>query len=294
MALSLGKSVPYRHPSSVTRLILLLSLSVVLMVLDHRGNHLETIRATLSLVVYPVQIVAALPGKAIGWAAEAFRSGESIEAENRKLKQERRQLLARTQRMEALEAENRRLRELLHSASRAAERAVVADLLEVHPEPFSRTIVINKGKKDDVYVGQPIIDTRGVVGQITAVGALTSRGTLITDPSHATPVQVNRNGLRTILIGTGDQYFVDAPYLTASADIREGDLLVTSGMAGTFPAGYPVAVVTKIVNDPNEAFLQVRARVKAQLNHNKEVLLIWRDNAPAASSFDAEKRHEPQ
>jgi rod shape-determining protein MreC len=177
--------------------------------------------------------------------------------------------------LEALEAENKRLRDLLGSAARVADRAVVAELVEVSLEPFTRKIVVAKGSRDSVYLGQPVIDAYGIIGQVTEVGPYASKATLITDPGHAIPVLVNRNGLRTIVFGTGAPDRVNVPYLTATADIREGDLLVSSGMGGRFPPGYPVAQVTAVVKDPNEAFLKISAKPMARLNYGKEVLLIW-------------------
>ncbi|HJX17592.1 MAG TPA: rod shape-determining protein MreC, partial [Acidiferrobacterales bacterium] len=142
-------------------------------------------------------------------------------------------------------------------------------------EPYRHAVVIAKGAKDGLYLGQPVIDTYGIRGQVSEVGILQSTAILITDPSHAIPVQVNRNGLRAIAFGTGTADSVSIRYLTASADIKEGDLLVSSGIGGGFPFGYPVAKVKKIVNDPNESFLDISATPLARLSHNKEVLLIW-------------------
>jgi rod shape-determining protein MreC len=151
---------------------------------------------------------------------------------------------------------------------------MVAELMEVSLEPFSRRLLIRRGSRDGVYIGQPVIDAYGIVGQVTRLAPHVSTVTLITDPSHATPVLDNRSGLRTVVFGSGDQDVLTVPYLSGSADIKEGDLLVSSGMGGVFPAGYPVATVTKIEGSPSESFLLVQARPAAQLNHGKQVLLI--------------------
>ena len=184
-------------------------------------------------------------------------------------------LLARLQQFDSLEAENIRLRNMLGSAARVADRALAADLKEVSPEPFTRKVVVARGSRDGVYVGQPVIDAHGIMGQVTQVASHVSRVTLITDAGHAIPVLDNRSGLRTLVFGTGDPDSMRVPYLTASEDIKEGDLLVSSGMGGTFPPGYPVAQVLKIANDPNESFLDILVKPAAQLNHGKQVLLIW-------------------
>ena len=266
---------PLRGPSTLTRLVLLAALSGGLMMLDHRGQHLEQIRAGLRLLLYPVQVVASIPAVMYHGVTGFFATGTSLREDNEQLKEERLQLLARLQQFQAIEAENDRLRGLLGSATRVADRALAADLLEVSLEPFTRRIILARGVRDGVFVGQPVIDAHGIMGQITDVAGHMSTATLITDPGHAIPVLVNRSGLRAIVIGTGDQDTVKIPYLTGVADIREGDLLVSSGMGGTFPAGYPVAEVARIVNDPNEAFLEITARPAARLNHSKQVLLVW-------------------
>lgn len=264
-----------RRPSSLTRLVLLVALSVFLMVLDHQGHHLPKIRAALSVLVYPIQFAAALPVRASGWITEVLATGKTLRERNSQLRAERSDHLARLQKLEALEAENKRLRDLLGSAERVADRAVVAELVEVSLEPFTRKIVVDRGSRDEVYLGQPVIDTHGIVGQITEVGVFTSKSTLITDPGHAIPVVLNRSGLRAVVFGTGASDRVTVPYMAPSADVQEGDLLVSSGMGGHFPPGYPVAQVTEIIRDPNEAFLKISAKPTARLDYGKEVLLIW-------------------
>ncbi|MGE5240837.1 MAG: rod shape-determining protein MreC [Bacteroidota bacterium] len=268
-----GRSI--RAPSSLTRLILLSALSVALMMLDHRGHHLEKIRAGLNTLAYPIQVIAAAPAYVGRGVADFFTARGTLRADNEKLLAEQQLLLARQQQFDALEAENERLRRMLGSAAQIADKAMAADLVEVSSEPFTRKVVVAKGSQDGVYLGQPVIDANGIMGQVTQVAVNVSRVTLITDAGHAIPVLDNRSGLRALVFGTGDQDTVKVPYLTANADIKEGDLLVSSGMGGTFPPGYPVATVSKIVNDPNESFLSITAVPAAYLNHGKQVLLIW-------------------
>lgn len=267
-----------RTPSNLVRFVFVVLLSVGLMMLDHQGRHLGRIRSVLSIALYPFQAVATVPTRTGAWLIEFFRSDRAMREDYEKLRTERPLLLANLQKYEALEAENNHFRRLLNAAERVSERALVAELLEVGPEPFTRKIVITKGERHGVYLGQPVIDAFGIMGQVTEVDPYTSRVTLITDPSHAIPVQINRSGLRAMVFGTG-QDAVAVRYLTAHADIQAGDLLVSSGIGGRFPAGYPVARVSRINNDPNEAFLAVEAEPVAQLGHNKEVLLIWPGSA---------------
>lgn len=272
-----------RTPSNLTRFVALALLSVGLMLLDARGHHLQKIREGLRVVFKPIQVVAATPARVGGWLRDFTRTDTSLREEAERLRAEQPILLARLQKVEAIEAENAHLRQLLGTSALVAERAVVAELLEVASEPFRRTLVIAKGGKDGLYAGQPVIDAYGIRGQVSEVGILQSTAILITDPGHAIPVQVNRNGLLAIAFGTGAPDTVSIRYLTASSDIKVDDLLVTSGIGGGFPFGYPVAKVKKIVNDPNESFLDILATPVAQLSHNKEVLLIW----PAKSAMPA-------
>jgi len=268
-------SRPIRTSTLMLRLLLFAALAVALMVTDHQGQHLRQIRSALTVLTYPLITIAAIPARIGGWMSDTFTTEEKLRQRYLSLEERHRIVQARLQQYEALEAENRRLRSLLGSATRVSDRAVVAELVEVSTEPFTRMIVINKGSFDNVFLGQPVLDVYGVVGQVTEVNPHISRVTLITDPGHAIPVQVTRTGLRTVLYGTGDDDTVDLPFLTASAKIEKGDMLTSSGMGGRFPPRYPVARVTEVISDPNEAFLQIKATPMARLQHHKEVLLVW-------------------
>ena len=250
-------------------------MSLVLMTVDHRQHHLESVRSALSLVVSPLQYLLGLPMGAGHWLGEALTSRQSLEEENAELHSQQLLQSARLQKMAALEAENSRLRALLDASVKVGERVLVAELLEVDFDPFAQEIVINKGSHDGVEVGQSIVDAEGVMGQVVHVAPFTSTAMLITDPSHAIPVSVNRNGLRAIAMGTGAADRLDLPHLPLNADIQEGDLLVTSGLGGRFPPGYPVAVVEKIERNPGQSFADVTARPTAHLEQSREVLLVW-------------------
>lgn len=271
-----------RAPSAFTRFFFLVLLSGALMILDHRGHQLEQLRRTLTIVTYPLQLAAALPARTAEWFGEFFSGRKGLRAAYDRLQADHLALQAKLQKFEQLEADNRHLRELLGAAPKVSERATVAEILELSPEPFTRRIVLSKGSLAGAHEGQVIIDAYGIMGRITEVSPIQSRAILITDPAHSVPVQVVRNGLRAIVNGTGSQDYVDVPYLTAVADIKEGDLLVSSGMGGTFPAGYPVAQVVRVINNPNESFLKIYARPVARLDHNKEVMLIWPQGAKHA------------
>lgn len=272
---------PLRGPTPLSRLVLLAMLSAALMWLDHQGQQVQRLRNQLTLLVRPFQIVAEIPGRLYGGVADIFRSDESVLAERDRLLAEHEQLMTRLQQLESLEAENARLRALLDSAARVSNRAVAADLVEAGTEPFSRQLLIRRGESHGVYQGQPVIDAHGVVGQVTRVGTYLSTVTLITDPGHAVPVINQRSGQRAFVFGSGDRDKLAVPYLNKLAEFEEGDLLVSSGLGGTFPPDYPVAYVTKVENDPHEGFLKVDARPAAQLDHGKQVMLIWPGSAPA-------------
>jgi len=250
------------------------------MAIDHRQHHLETIRATLSLFVYPLQYVVNMPFSAADWAGEKFSTRETLLEENAKLRSQQQLLMAQLQKLSALKVENIRLRELLKSSKNITEHVLIAELLAVDLEPFTRKIVINKGSVDDVYQGQPMLDAEGIMGQVIHVNPFSSTAMLLTDPNHAIPVHVNRNGLRAIALGTGAPDVLDIPYLPNSADIEVGDLLTSSGLGGRFPRDYPVATVTNVVKDPSKPYAVVKAKPTALLETSREVLLVWSQESP--------------
>jgi len=287
--------IQLRTPSNLTRFLLLAILSIALMLLDARAHHLQNIRNGLTVLLSPIQVIAAIPVRVGGAVVDFFRGDRALHEELTQLNAAQPLLQARMQRYEALEAENAHLRALLGTSALVADKAVAAELREVASEPFRRTLVIAKGEKDGLYVGQPVIDAFGIRGQVSEVGVLQSKAILITDPGHAIPVQVNRNGLRAIAFGTGAPDTVAIRYLTASADIQVGDLMISSGIGGSFPFGYPVARVSQIVNNPNESFLDISATPVAKLGHDKEVLLIWPSQKvlPPPAPAKAEKKPAP-
>jgi len=253
----------------------LVLLSTVLMVMDHRYQNLKSVRSALSVVVYPLQLAIELPGSVSDWFGEALSSRRDLQEENASLHTQQIMQKVQMQRLAALEAENIRLRGLLDASFEVGEKRLIAEIMSVNLDPFQHQIVINKGTQDDVFPGQPILDAEGVMGQIVHAGPYTSTAVLITDTSHAIPVQVNRNGLRSIAIGSGTINRLELPYIPNNSDIQPGDLLITSGLGGRFPPGYPVAKVGAVQHDPGRSFAQVAAEPLAQLNRSREVLLVW-------------------
>jgi rod shape-determining protein MreC len=245
------------------------------MTVDHRESHLEYVRSTLSTLVYPLQYVVDLPVKAGRWVSESFVTRKMLLEENRRLREERLLLNSKLQRYSVLEEENKRLRQLLESSMSLSERVLVAELVAVELEPFRRQLVINKGQRDDVYDGQPVVDAGGIMGQVIHVGPFSSTVLLITDPTHALPVQVNRNGLRAIAVGTGQDDRLLLEHLPTNSDIKVGDLIVSSGLGRRFPRGYPVGTVAEVNLEPGEPFASVVVTPSAKLSQSQEVLLVW-------------------
>ena len=250
-------------------------LSLTLLVLDHRYHHLQQLRSALAFVTYPLHYLADLPFTASRWFSETTSSRKTLFAQNTTLREQNLRLRAELQKYQSLQAENMRLRDLVDSSFKVGDRVLVAELSSVDLDPYKQQVVIKKGAISGVFEGQPVLDAHAVMGQVTSVTPLSSTVLLITDTSHALPVQVLRNGLRTIALGTGHIDELKLPYLPTNSDIVEGDLLVTSGLGGKFPPGYPVATVTRIDRSPDAPFSNIIAEPSAHLDRSREVLLVW-------------------
>lgn len=258
------------------RFAFLAVLSVVLMSADARFHHLDQIRRVLSAVVYPVQLVVDAPTTVASWLSDNFQARRTLSRENEALRRRQRELHVSLQRLAALEAENARLRALMDSSARLGERVLHGEIMAVDiDDRFRHRVVIDRGRHAGAFAGQALVSDQGVVGQVLRADDLTSEAILISDPSHAIPVEVNRTGLLTIAYGTGDPERLDLPYVPKSADLQEGDLLVTSGLGGSFPAGYPVARVSRVAHERDQPFATVQARPAAALNRVRELLLVW-------------------
>ena len=266
---------PGRGPALGTRLFLLLACPILLMVLDSREDYLQYIHSKLNIVVYPIQAAVDLPFALADWVSTSLASRRQLLAENRDLRRQQLRSDASVQKMIAIEAEHARLRALMDTAALMTDRTMVTEIMAIDLNPYRRLLTINKGSSAGAYRGQALVDAFGIVGQISDLGPLSSQVLLISDPEHAVPVEVNRNGLRTIAVGTGDAQILNLPFLPNNADIRLGDLLVTSGLGGVFPAGYPVAEVNQIEVNPSQPFAHVEAAPAAELDKVRELLLIW-------------------
>jgi rod shape-determining protein MreC len=257
------------------RCVLYSLLALALIIVDKRYSHLVKIRQFLSVVAYPVQVAVASPFEGWNWFRDSVTTRDALRADKTKLEAELRMAQFRLQRYEALEAETQRLRALRDNTAGVTDRFVIGDIMNVDLDAFRERVLVDKGAKDGVFVGQAVVDSGGVFGQVARVGELTSEVILVSDAAHAIPVQINRNGLRTVAVGTGDTNRLKLPYLPTSADVVAGDLLVTSGLGGGFPAGYPVGTIAEVKRDPAQSLADVEVKPAAALDRSKELLFVW-------------------
>jgi rod shape-determining protein MreC len=266
-----------RGPPLGARFFVLAVASITLMVLDHRGGYLEATRSWLQTAVSPLYAVVQSPFQLWDWITGTFSDRGRLRTENAQLSEELRTARVKLLRFDALTEENRRLRAIRNASQGIGERTLIAEIVRIDVDPYRHRVRINKGSDDGVFKNQPVLDAFGIVGQVTSVDRKGAEIILISDNEHSVPVQVNRNGIRSIAMGTGDIHRLSLPFLTIESDVKPDDLLVSSGLDGIFPAGYPVGIITKVERDPAETFAVVEARPLAQLDRSREVLLLWVD-----------------
>ncbi|RCU49839.1 rod shape-determining protein MreC [Corallincola holothuriorum] len=264
-------------PSLQLRLVIAVCLSLALMIADRSLPQVGQFKFYLSTLVSPLQYLANAPQGALDWAIDHVKSRRQLIAENQALREQALLDSGQLQQFAQLKQENERLRALLGSSKRSTVRKMVAEVFAVNSDRYSLQVVIDKGSFDGVYVGQPVLDHEGVVGQIEDVGSTTSRVILIGDSLHSIPVRVHRNDVRAVLNGTGEVDKLALQYVAHSTDVRIGDLLISSGLGGRFPEGYPVAKVTSVESDESFPFAQVTARPIAELDRLRYLLLLWPD-----------------
>lgn len=255
-------------------MLLLCVLAFVLIFGSLKWPWLRGVESNLSVLATPFYWLADLPYRLKDWSSHSLRDWSSLQRDNDELRRQTLILQAKVEKMAALSAENARLRQLLNSSAHLDDSVLIAELMGVASDPLRHIVVINKGADAGVYVGQAVIDARGLVGQVVEVSTYYSRVMLITDSTHAVPVQVNRNGVRAIADGAGLIDELQLSHVAITADVKVGDLLVTSGLGGHFPVGYPVAVVTA-VDAGSSSFMKVKARPMAQLDRSRYLLLIF-------------------
>jgi rod shape-determining protein MreC len=271
------RSVLPRGSTLGLRALLLSLISLGMMYADSRTDYLAQARIYAGMALYPLQRAIAFP-QDVAALFEHFHSREALLAENRQLREERLEMSARLSRQEALEADTNRMRELLAAATALARKVRIAEILSIAQDPYRQQIVINKGSDDGVYRGQALVDAYGVMGQIIQVNPANSVALLVTDANHGIPVEINRTGLQTIALGRGDAQSLSLPFLPSNADIKVGDLIVSSALGGRFPAGYPVGKIYEVHHQPGEHFAEAIANPAAKLNQGRQALLIWGEN----------------
>ncbi|PIE42850.1 MAG: rod shape-determining protein MreC [Gammaproteobacteria bacterium] len=266
-------------------------VSMVLMVMDYRFERVAIVRHVVSTFLTPVQWASDLPASALDWGGSSLKTREQLLDENDALQVQIAVLERKIQKLVFLAAENNRLRELLNASSVVEDSVIVSEMIGINPDPFVHEVTINKGEIDGVEVGHAVVDADGLMGQVIQVSEFTSSVLLISDSSHAVPVQVNRNGLRAIVVGKGAIAELELANVPDTADIRQGDLLVSSGLGGRFPAGYPVATVKRVEHDPGRPFAHVLATPSAKLNQSRLVLVLFKDARKLAA---AQRRSEDE
>lgn len=260
--------------SPAQRLILVLICSAALIFFDHKMASFETARGYLQSLVSPLQYIANTPKLLMTWGSANLITRQQLMTENDQLREQQLFFHEQTMELDIVRQENERLRLLLASPVRGETKKVFAEILSVDSDPYSLQVVINRGANDGVVEGQPVIDEKGVVGQILHVGASSSRVLLISDISHAVPVRVKRNGLRLIASGSGRVDRLVHNFVTKSDDVKEGDLLVTSGLGGKYPEGYPVSRVTSVRADESREFARIYSQPVAEIDRLRYMLLL--------------------
>ncbi|EDQ00743.1 rod shape-determining protein MreC [Shewanella benthica] len=268
------KPIFARGISNQFRLTLAIILSVILIVANGR---LDPVRQSISSVLSPLQYVANVPGALLDWSAEHLATRDMLAKQNKALLRQQLLMSERLQRFEHLRQENDRLRGLLGSPVHMDSKKVVAEVMEVASDPYHQYVVLNQGARTGVFVGQPVVDAQGVVGQVVQISELTSRVLLISDVTHGIPVRITRNDVRLVVNGTGVLDELELKFVSKSTDIRVGDLLVSSGLGNRFPEGYPVARVMKVIKDNGQSYATVTAQPLAALDRIRYLLLIWPD-----------------
>jgi rod shape-determining protein MreC len=282
------QSPPFFRTGSapLVRLLLFSALALALLVADQRLRYLDVLRQAASVIVYPIQRIAAAPASIFERASEFFVTNASLRSDNARLEQDNLAHSAALQQLSSLETENDHLRKLLGTRERLKPRTTLAEILYAARDPFSRKLVIDQGSMHEVKAGQPVIDGFGVVGQVTRVYPLVSEVTLITDKDHLVPVLNTRNGIRAVLAGTGNDGALELRFVPLNADFDNGDQLVTSGIDGVYPAGLPVAQVVNVERNAAFLFARITCKPTAGVNSHRQVLVVHADKPVAERPAD--------
>ena len=272
------KPIFLRGPSFLLRLSIVIAFSVILFLADSQLNLFASSRIYLNSLVSPIQYIADAPQKLSRAISENLLTRDALKDRNKELEKENLFLKADRLLLTQLQNENKQLRELLNSQRHFSYKRMITEVMSLRSDPFSHQLLIDKGASDGVYVGQPVINEEGVVGQVSQVGSTTSRVLLIVDASHGIPVRVQRNDIAAIVHGSGAWNKLNLPFVQSNADLKEGDLLVTSGLGGRFPAGYPVATISHFNYREGALYADVTATPVALLDRSRYLLLLGNDH----------------
>ncbi len=284
---STGNRPIYGRSAAGLRFTIYAIIALVLMYFDQRQQWSPRLRYGLQATAYPVQVVAASPSRAWHWLQDVFTTSSDLRIENQRLKANQQVLQIAQLRMQALEAENQQLRGLKAALPPLIRKSLLAEVISIDTTLLRQRLIINKGARDGVLLNQVAINGDGILGQVSSVGPWSAEIILLTDPEHALPVQITRNQLRSVAVGSGNVGQLLLPYLAVNADVKAGDLLVSSGLGGVFPAGLPVARVVGVSKAPNQLLAQITAAPIAHPDRVRELLLIEINAAnPAAPVTD--------
>ena len=261
-------------PTPLARLLIFSALSLAFLVADARFNYLVTLRQVAAVVVYPFQRIATAPASIARRIGEFFVTHSGLREENARLARENFENAALLQQLEALRAENARLRELLAVRGRLDVELLAAEVLYAARDPFTRKVIIDRGSQHELRLGQPVVDNRGVIGQVTRVYPWLAEVTLVTDKGQFVPVQNLRNGLRAVLAGTGNDGALELRFIPLNADFQNGDQLVTSGIDGVYPPGLPVARVTHVERSAAQLFARITCTPLGGVANYTQVLVV--------------------
>lgn len=273
-----------RGPGVGARALIVILLAAAAWFADQRGFPvLSAVRGSVDWLLQPFQWFSNVPGELADAGSELKNYRELVD-ENKQLRESQLVSQARLLKLDALEAENRRIRQLMASSSALDQKVLIAEIIANAQSPYRHQITLNKGAADGVYFGQAVVDAYGVMGQVIRVNPTSSIALLVTDPSHGIPVEINRTGLQTSARGGGDGRVLTLPFLPGNADVKVGDLLVSSGLGGRFPAGYPVGEIFDIRRTTGEHFMEASAYPSARLNQGRQALLVWSSVQAVAAS----------
>ncbi len=269
------RSIFTRETNPGLRTAFLAIIAIALMVMDRRMESFAAVRAAMTLPVAPIQYIVSWPTQMVDQIKTVIRSHDDLIKQNLQLQSNQLLLQSQLQRSLAIESENNYLKSLLSSAQKLHHKMLIAELLAVDTAPYVNQITIDKGSREGVYIGQPVIDATGVMGQVVQVGPITSRVILINDPRSGVAIQNTRNGLRTVAVGDSYTGKIKLLYVAKTADIKVGDIYITSGLGDKYPEGYPVGSVVAVKNDPTKPFAEIYLQPSAHLSSTRQVLLVW-------------------